>query len=109
MAEPVPDGPRKIWTLRAEAFTATDGTGRRYTRTVADGPGVGQFEKVDVVPRSVVEAVFGRSASPMACLMQEISWFLRDYAETLDDSPHPRLDGIRLDVEAALREAGMHE
>lgn len=67
----------------------------------SDGP--------DVVPRAMVEAVFGKRTSSMPCLMQEIAWFLRDYAETLDDSPHPRLDGLRRDVDAALREAGKHD
>lgn len=55
------------------------------------------------------QAVFGKPTSSMPSLMQEIAWFLRDYAETLDDSPHPRLDGLRRDVDTALREAGMHD
>jgi hypothetical protein len=37
-------------------------------------------------------------------LLQEIAWFLRDYAETLDPTPHPRLDGLRRSVDAALQE-----
>lgn len=54
-----------------------------------------------------LEAVFGKPTSSMPCLMQEIAWFLRDYAQTLDDSPHPRLDGLRRDVDGALSKAGL--
>lgn len=106
--------PRRIWTV--EVCTGCGQIHQRDRWTSCPAPGFSHSaggdlydaEKVDVVPRSVVEAVFGRSASPVACLMQEVAWFLRDYAATIDDSPHPRLDGIRRDVEAALREAGVH-
>lgn len=53
-------------------------------------------------PIEGADASAGTSRPPS--LLQEVAWFLRDYAETLDDTPHPRLDGIRRDVDAALEQ-----
>lgn len=55
-----------------------------------------------LTPEQAVEKLHPRYPSQRQGLLQELDWFLRDYAETLDDSPHPRLDGIHADLKDVI-------
>jgi hypothetical protein len=49
-----------------------------------------------LTPEQAIDKLHPRYPAQRQGLLQELDWFLRDYAETLDDSPHRLLRTVRL-------------